>query len=58
MNNWASNIYNICYIALLEYKSNELKRCLCLKWYYVQYPLQKLGCNFYIFQKIAIYNDE
>ena len=25
-----------------------------LKWYYAQFSLQKLGCNSYIFQKIAI----
>ena len=29
-----------------------------LKWYYVLFSLHKFGCNCYLFQKIAIYNDE
>ena len=28
---------------------------LSLKWYYTQFPLQKFGCNCYLFQKIVIY---
>ena len=28
-----------------------------LKWHYAQFSLQKMECNSYIFQKIAIYND-
>ena len=27
-------------------------------WYYAQFSLQRLGCNCYKFQKVAIYNDE
>ena len=29
-----------------------------LKWYYAQFSLQDMGSNCYLFQKIAIYNDE
>ena len=29
-----------------------------LKWYYALFSLKKLGCNCYIFQKIAIYDGE
>ena len=35
-----------------------MNKYLLLKCYYAQFSLLKLGCNFYIFQKIAIYNDE
>ena len=31
---------------------------LSLKWYYTQFSVQKFGCNYYLFQMIAIYNDE
>ena len=40
--------------------SCSCSKCLdmYLKWYYEQFSLQKLGCNNYTFQIIAIYNDE
>ena len=49
----------VLYIVADVYASNgSFVLSRLLKWYYAQFLLQKLDCNCYIFQKIAIYNGE
>ena len=43
---------NIC-----ENIKGSLLNLPSLKWHYAQFALQKMGCNSFIFHKIAIYND-
>ena len=69
MDFWTIYFYNFLFqtTVLTDWKETEVKlknipkhfhfSINILKWYYAQFSLQKFGCNCFLFQKIAIYND-